>query len=287
LPQLYKNYCSPRCLYKSLPFFTSLNSRQRQRPITIGHGECQKTYSQNSDKDPEKSMSKSLLLKAESAHSAPRHKAWRAARNDTTITVTAVTPRVARYDAANDADALPVATLLGYAQSAIGRDVGVAREYLSRALALLQADPADAAPGHPVPTTRNRGGLTRWQIDRIARHVGSNIGSPIKATDLAALVRLSASHFFHAFKDSFAETPLAYVARRRMALAQQMMLTSDVPLAQIALACGLCDQSHFTRVFRRVIGTSPHAWRRQHALGPRSHDAAGNPDTAVSTMTRH
>ena len=41
------------------------------------------------------------------------------------------------------------------------------------------------------------------------------------------------------------------------------MLTTDEPLSQIALACGLCDQSHFTRVFRRIVGESPNAWRRR------------------------
>jgi AraC family transcriptional regulator len=46
-----------------------------------------------------------------------------------------------------------------------------------------------------------------------------------------------------------------------------MMLESDEPLAQIAIACGLCDQSHLCRMFRRVVGVTPRAWRRER--GPR------------------
>jgi AraC family transcriptional regulator len=33
-------------------------------------------------------------------------------------------------------------------------------------------------------------------------------------------------------------------------------------LTQIALRCGMCDQSHFTKKFRRVVGETPHSWRR-------------------------
>jgi AraC-like DNA-binding protein len=44
-----------------------------------------------------------------------------------------------------------------------------------------------------------------------------------------------------------------------------MMLFTKEPLASIALACGLADQSHLTRLFRRVVGVSPASWRRLRA----------------------
>jgi AraC-like DNA-binding protein len=34
------------------------------------------------------------------------------------------------------------------------------------------------------------------------------------------------------------------------------------PLSRVAVACGLCDQAHLCKVFRRLIGMSPSAWRR-------------------------
>ena len=40
------------------------------------------------------------------------------------------------------------------------------------------------------------------------------------------------------------------------------MLAGELPIAQIAQACGFADQSSFTKAFMRVIGTSPAAWRR-------------------------
>jgi AraC family transcriptional regulator len=108
-----------------------------------------------------------------------------------------------------------------------------------------------------------RGGLAPWQTKRVADYIDANINSNFRVVDLAAVVRLSATHFFRSFRKSFGETPRAYVTRQRMRRAQIMMLRSREPLAQIALECGMCDQAHFNRVFRKVIGINPSVWRRQ------------------------
>jgi AraC family transcriptional regulator len=125
-----------------------------------------------------------------------------------------------------------------------------------------------------------RGGLAGWQAKRVAAYVEEHIGADIRAADLAAITRLSLSHFFRAFRKSFGETPHSYVRRRRMHRAQAIMLSSNQPLAQIALDCGMCDQAHFSRVFRKVVGINPWAWRRQYSLGPRA-----LPGTEVSFET--
>jgi AraC-like DNA-binding protein len=73
---------------------------------------------------------------------------------------------------------------------------------------------------------------------------------------------LSSSHFSRAFKESYSETPHAHIVRRRIERAAKLMLTTDEPLSRIALACGLCDQAHLTKLFRRGTGQPPAAWRR-------------------------
>ncbi|HVJ77132.1 MAG TPA: AraC family transcriptional regulator [Hyphomicrobium sp.] len=44
--------------------------------------------------------------------------------------------------------------------------------------------------------------------------------------------------------------------------AEELLRVSSLPIFEIALACGLVDQSHFSRVFVRVVGSGPGAWRR-------------------------
>ncbi|MGJ7519755.1 helix-turn-helix domain-containing protein [Variovorax sp. LT1P1] len=47
-----------------------------------------------------------------------------------------------------------------------------------------------------------------------------------------------------------------------MARARELLRASDLPLAEVATACGFADQSHFTRVFSRAEGAPPGHWRR-------------------------
>lgn len=163
--------------------------------------------------------------------------------------------------AASQALAAMLARLLTSADAALDRDREAARGYIAEAVALLAAGREEApAPGARV--------LAPWQIRRVMAHVDANLGGTIPVGRLAALTRLSTSHFSRAFKGSFGTSPHRYVMERRILAAQKMMLETDETLAQIALACGLSDQAHFSRAFQRVVGASPHAWRRHHRPDP-------------------
>ena len=157
--------------------------------------------------------------------------------------------------------------LLAAAKAAIESDVTVARAYIKQAAALLR--PGLHGPARSACTPATRGGLAPWQAKRVASYIEANLASSMRIDELAEVVQLSASHFFRAFRESFGTSPHSYIAQQRVHRAQQLMMSSREPLAQIALACGMCDQAHFTRIFRRVVGTNPRAWRRQLMHGPR------------------
>src|SRR5262249_7653630 len=93
-------------------------------------------------------------------------------------------------------------------------------------------------------------------------HVEANLGTPIRNEELATIARLSTFHFNVAFRKSVGESPHAYVIRRRVERAQGLMLSTGRSLSDIAADCGLADQAHLTRLFRRFVGESPAAWRR-------------------------
>jgi AraC-like DNA-binding protein len=112
------------------------------------------------------------------------------------------------------------------------------------------------------PARQGRAGLAPWQVRRVATFMDANLSESIHCDDMARVTRLSISHFMRAFRESFGAPPHAYLMRRRMELAQRLMLTTDTGLRQIALDCGLADQSHLTRLFHRLVGESPAAWRR-------------------------
>jgi len=154
--------------------------------------------------------------------------------------------------------------LLDDADEAIYCDREAARACIARASALLRDD----LDHEHAPENLVRGGLAPWQIARVRAHVETHLHSTIRMRDLTAIARLSTGHFSRSFTRSLGVAPFAYIAERRLARAQVLMLTTDDPLSQIALACGLYDQSHLTRLFRRHVGTSPNAWRRRHKAEP-------------------
>lgn len=170
----------------------------------------------------------------------------------------------------NGAGGLPmdVAALLHDARAALQSDRAFARRCVVRALDLLHEESAPVPVLPPRPSPPPHGGLAAWQARRVVAYVEANLASSIRVKDLAALIHLSSSHFSRAFKRSLGLAPMTYVTRQRVQLAQRLLLTTEDSMCQISLACGMCDQAHLTRVFRRVVGDSPVAWRRRNSMGP-------------------
>ena len=179
-----------------------------------------------------------------------------------------------------------IASLVESAAASFEVDRDACRQFLLRASALLRAGRAvQERRGRRPETHRSLGRLAQWQVNRVIAYIEANLAAAIQAKDLAALVNLSTSHFFRGFKASTGMTPFQYVAQRRVELARKLMRTTADPLSHIAIQCGLCDQSHLCRLFRRLVGQSPHAWRRANAGGPRDL-AQHNPTTGTTVPPR-
>lgn len=95
----------------------------------------------------------------------------------------------------------------------------------------------------------------------ILDYIEANLAQTITLDDLAALAGLSSYHFARRFKAETGMAPHAYVVARRIARAERLLRDGRVPLKLVAAECGFTDQSHLTRVFRRVRGLTPAAVR--------------------------
>jgi AraC family transcriptional regulator len=139
------------------------------------------------------------------------------------------------------------------------------RAHIARAVALLDGHhtcriarlTSDRGP-RQIP----RGGFAAWQSRRLAAHVESNLSGKITVKDLAASLDISVGHFCRAFKRTFGMPARIWIRQRRIEFAQGLMLTTGASLSEIALSCGMSDQSHFTRSFRRIVGEAPSSWRQ-------------------------
>lgn len=144
--------------------------------------------------------------------------------------------------------------LLGEALTLLECDRIEVRRRVEDALALLGASAAAGLPKRRM--------LADWQIRKAEEFVHANLGDCLRIEDVARAVKLITSYFSRAFKKSVGLSYSEYVMKARLALAKRMLLKSEAPITEIALVCGLADQSHLTRLHSRSVGLPPRAWRR-------------------------
>jgi transcriptional regulator GlxA family with amidase domain len=68
-------------------------------------------------------------------------------------------------------------------------------------------------------------------------------------------------HFAGVFRVATGYRPREYLMNRRVDQAKTFLLTTEMPLVEIALVVGFGSQAHFSTTFRRLTGETPARWR--------------------------
>lgn len=111
----------------------------------------------------------------------------------------------------------------------------------------------------------NRAGAPRlasWQERKAKKLMFDHLARPIDVGEIARSCRVSRGYFISAFGASTGLTPHQWLICCRLHRAQELLLSTDLSLAEIAQDCGFYDQSHFNRTFARRTGMPPGKWRR-------------------------
>jgi AraC-like DNA-binding protein len=106
-----------------------------------------------------------------------------------------------------------------------------------------------------------RGGLPPRALQRVQQYIDAHLHESISVQTLADTAGLSMYHFARAFKRSEGLSPHDYLVQRRVHYTQKLLAESEMSLAEIALAAGFSDQSHFARRFREHVGVTPSRYR--------------------------
>ncbi|WP_087005788.1 helix-turn-helix domain-containing protein [Rhizobium sullae] len=104
--------------------------------------------------------------------------------------------------------------------------------------------------------------LSRAHEDLAKGLLLENLDGNVSISEVAQMCNLSRGYFIRAFRETTGMTPYQWVLRKRIDRARDLLRASDAALAEVAIACGFSDQSHFTRVFADIVGTTPGSWRR-------------------------
>ena len=117
-----------------------------------------------------------------------------------------------------------------------------------------------------------RGGIRPHALARVLRLIESRLHESLLVEDLAREACLSPFHFARMFKQSTGQSPHAYLVGRRIAIARELLATSDLRIREVGRRSGFSTHAHFCSVFRTQTGMTPATWRRQ----ARSEPASGN-----------
>jgi AraC-like DNA-binding protein len=108
---------------------------------------------------------------------------------------------------------------------------------------------------------RERAPRARDAAERAAALLDADLASPPSALAMAQLVGLSPNWLSRAFRERFGTTMARYVLASRIAMAQQLLQSTDLPVRRIAERLGFLDTQHLNKQFRRIAGCSPSSFR--------------------------
>jgi AraC-like DNA-binding protein len=140
------------------------------------------------------------------------------------------------------------------------------RSYADGISLAITAQLFGASSDRPVESGSRVSSLSKWRLKRATEYMMANLAEPICLADIAAATGLSRMHFAAQFRAATGLRPHEYLIRRRIELAQELLLTSRHSLVEIALDVGFRTQAHFTTVFGRFVGETPSVWRQRNQM---------------------
>jgi AraC family transcriptional regulator len=120
---------------------------------------------------------------------------------------------------------------------------------------------------HRYTTVAYRGGLPGYRLRRVLDHIGDKLADDLSLAQLAAVAGMSPHYFAELFRMSTGQAPYQYVLLQRIEQAKQSLLIPGRSVIEAGLDAGFQNPSHFARVFRKFVGTSPS--RFQSDMQPR------------------
>ncbi len=105
------------------------------------------------------------------------------------------------------------------------------------------------------------GGLSPYQLRHTIEYINEHLSIDLSLSVLATILNISPYYFERLFKQSVGSTPHQYILRCRIEKAKQLLRTTQLSILEIAEQVGYKNQSHFSKLFRKLTGTSPRAYR--------------------------
>jgi len=107
--------------------------------------------------------------------------------------------------------------------------------------------------------------VQREQIERAMDEMRKTLSAPRPLEDYARHAGFSVSQFSHLFKRHYGTSPMAYFVELRIQRAKEFLNNTGMSVKEVAWELGFEDQLYFSRLFKKVSGISPTAYREEHS----------------------
>lgn len=99
-------------------------------------------------------------------------------------------------------------------------------------------------------------------IHQSVNYINNNYASDITPADCAASIHLSYSYFAKLFRAVIGKTFKEYLTSVRLAKAHNILLSTDLPITDVAVSCGYSNLSYFISEYKKVYGKTPRDTRK-------------------------
>lgn len=102
-------------------------------------------------------------------------------------------------------------------------------------------------------------------IKKMISYLDENYDRKITISQLANHVHLCVRECQRTFSSTLHMTPKQYLQNRRISVAAELLIQTDIPIIDIGLQCGFESPSYFSKVFKSMIGINPNAYRKKYS----------------------
>lgn len=102
-------------------------------------------------------------------------------------------------------------------------------------------------------------------LRRVRDRMDREYDQPLDVEALARDAHMSAGHFSRSFRAAYGETPYSYLMTRRIERAMALLRRGDLSVTEVCFAVGCSSLGTFSTRFTELVGTTPSAYRREHA----------------------
>lgn len=140
-------------------------------------------------------------------------------------------------------------------------DIAVREKAASLVLFLLRSEQGEDTGGYNAADREERFAVET--VYKALTYINSHSGEDISAADVSRAVAMSYSHFSRSFGRIVGQNFKEYLSGVRLKRAEEMLLTTEKSVAEIAKECGYKSTSYFIMSFKKAKGTTPHAYKKQ------------------------